>query len=54
MTNPSPILNTSIHVLPEWQMNDHDTITHDCLCNPKLEIQPNGSFVVVHNVIKDC
>lgn len=43
----------------EWRINkecdevevrklDHNTDSKECWCNPKLEKQPNGAFVIVH------
>lgn len=36
------------HVLPVGDIKEHSETGIACDCNPKLEKQPNGDFIVVH------
>lgn len=38
------------HVIPNNDLMKHDTESQEnCWCNPKIEEQDNGNWVIVHN-----
>lgn len=37
------------HVEPNNDLMQHNTTSLECECNPKLEKQPNGAYLVIHN-----
>ena len=37
------------HVEPVNDTHPHSTGGMDCSCNPKLEKQPNGAWIIIHN-----
>lgn len=37
------------HVYPVNDLAEHDTESRDCPCGPRIEVQPNGSILVIHN-----
>ena len=45
----SPEHSHNVHVEPVGDTKLHNTKTMNCSCNPKLEKQPNGAWVVIHN-----
>lgn len=41
------------HVYPVNDKLPHETNRSGCICHPKIEIQPNGNKLVIHNSF-DC
>lgn len=39
----------SWHVYPVNDRLPHNTENNACMCNPTIEVQPNGNKVVTHN-----
>lgn len=39
----------SIHVVPVDDLKEHNTFSDYCKCEPRIEWQPNGHRIVVHN-----
>lgn len=39
----------SIHVVPVDDLQPHNTFSDYCKCSPRIEYQPDGGRVIVHN-----
>jgi hypothetical protein len=42
-------MKDNVHVLPVNDSFDHKETGFNCKCNPKLQKQLNGVFIIVHN-----
>lgn len=42
-------MTDTYHVYPVDDLVEHDLDSQDCACNPRIEVQPNGNIVVIHN-----
>ena len=36
------------HILPNNDLYDHEETGFDCKCNPKLQKQTNGDWLIIH------
>ncbi len=39
----------SIHVVPIDDQKEHNTFSDVCKCLPRIEYQPNGHRIIIHN-----
>jgi len=39
----------STHVVPVNDKKEHNTFSDHCKCEPRVEYQPNGNRIIVHN-----
>ena len=37
------------HVVPSNDLIQHNTEGMDCECNPRIQKQPNGAYVITHH-----
>lgn len=39
----------NLHVYPLSDKLEHNTESNLCLCNPRTEPQPDGTYLIIHN-----